>query len=195
MSEPTKRPSAIDVLPTLAELGERIAVIGPAGAGKSTLAAAMARKTGATLFHLDQLFHQSDTEWVPRPPEEFDRLHAEAMAYPSWVMEGNYSRHLSARLTRATGVIWLAVPRPVCVWRYLRRSFSAGQRRAGGLPGGSERFKWHMMRHILIVQPRDEKKMTRIVAASGKPLVLLRRAGQIRRAYAKWDLPPPDRAF
>lgn len=178
-------------LPTLAELGERVAVIGPVGAGKSTLAAAIAQKTGATLFHLDQLHHQPGTEWQARPAEEFARLHAEAVAEAFWVMDGNYSRHMPERLARATSIVWLALPLSICVHRYLHRCLSPRQRRAGGLPGGSERFKWHMLRHILVVQPKAVPKMQRLVKESGKPLILLRRTGEVRQAYAKWGLEQP----
>lgn len=180
-------------LPPLAELGERIAVIGPAGAGKSTLAAALAQKTGADLFHLDPLFHQPGTEWQPRPDGEFDRLHAEAITHASWVIDGNYTHHMPARLARATSVVWLAIPVSLCVYRYLRRCFTPGQRRSGGLPGGSERIKWQMLRHILVVQPKAVPKMEKLVAESGKPLVLLQSTGEIRQAYAKWGLEQPTR--
>lgn len=107
-------------------------------------------------------------------------------------MDGNYSRHLTERLARASSAIWLAVPVPVCVWRYLRRCLSKGQRRDGGLDGGSERFKWHMLRHIVLVQPGKAPIMERLVAESGKPLIRLSAADRIEAAYAKWGLDPHD---
>ena len=51
----------------LEALGQRIMVCGPSNAGKSTLAVALARKLGATPFHVDLFRHQPDTNWVQRP--------------------------------------------------------------------------------------------------------------------------------
>ena len=64
---------------SLEELGPRICIMGPSNSGKSTLADAIARKTSLPLIHLDQLHHLPDSKWVPRKPEDFYRLHAEAV--------------------------------------------------------------------------------------------------------------------
>lgn len=61
---------------SLNDLGSRICIMGPSNSGKSTLAKAIASRTGLPLIHLDQLHHLPDTKWVPREPEDFYRLHA-----------------------------------------------------------------------------------------------------------------------
>jgi hypothetical protein len=91
----------------LAELGERICVLGPSNSGKSTLAVAIARKTGLPAVHLDRLHHVPGTDWKVRPAEEFVALHEAAIAGELWVMDGNYSRLFARRFERATGIIVL----------------------------------------------------------------------------------------
>lgn len=75
----------------LSELGTRICVLGPSNSGKSTLAAAIGRKLGIEVVHLDQLHHVPSSDWQPRPANEFLALHDEAINREQWVMEGNYS--------------------------------------------------------------------------------------------------------
>jgi hypothetical protein len=58
-----------------ATLGERIVILGPSNAGKSTLAVALSEKLGIPAVHLDQLHHLPDTNWQPRPEAEFAALH------------------------------------------------------------------------------------------------------------------------
>ena len=72
----------------LAEFGQRICILGPSNSGKSTLAAAVARKLGLPVVHLDQLHHLPDTDWQPRPRSEFVALHDAAIAGERWVMDG-----------------------------------------------------------------------------------------------------------
>ena len=46
-------------------LGQRIMVMGPSNAGKSTLATAIGRRLELPIVHLDQLNHLPNTDWVP----------------------------------------------------------------------------------------------------------------------------------
>ncbi|WP_294331387.1 hypothetical protein [uncultured Sphingomonas sp.] len=99
----------------LAALGPRICILGPSGSGKSTLGVAIGRRQALPVVHLDQLHHLPGTEWVPRPAKDFLATHDPAIAADRWVMEGNYTRLLPQRLTRATGLSLLDVKRrPAC---------------------------------------------------------------------------------
>ena len=98
----------------LETLGNRICVCGPSNAGKSTLAAALGRKLKTTTIYLDQLHHQPNTNWIPRPKEEFLALHQSAISGESWVIEGNYMALLQPRIARATGIVLLGTDRSRC---------------------------------------------------------------------------------
>lgn len=82
----------------LAELGERICILGPSNSGKSTLADAIARKRGLPAIHLDRLYHLPHTNWQPRPGEAFVALHDQAIADERWVIDGNYTKCMPQRL-------------------------------------------------------------------------------------------------
>lgn len=98
---------------------ERIIIIGGNGSGKTTLARAMAQRLGLPLTHLDQLYWQGD--WQPAPAAQFDRLLAEAMARPAWIIDGNIKRTLPLRLQRCDTAIWLDFPTWRCLLGALRR--------------------------------------------------------------------------
>ena len=171
----------------LAALGPRICIFGPSNAGKSTLAAKLGRKLDIPLVHLDLLHHLPGTDWQPRPQEDFDRLHDEAIAGERWIIEGNYSRLMPERLKRATGVIWIDTPVAGNLWRYFRRTLFEGER-AGALEGGKDSIKLLMVRHIVFVQPGSRGKMARMIADSGVPLLHIRSLGELNARAAAWGL-------
>lgn len=142
---------------TLDDLGERICIMGPSNSGKSTLADAIARSRGLDPVHLDQLHHLPNTDWVPRPADEFTALHQEVVAGTRWVVEGNYSRLFPQRLARATGFILLDIPTSLSLYRYLRRCwFESG--RKGGLEGGRDSVKWSMIQHIFVTTRANRRR-------------------------------------
>ncbi|PHM71881.1 GTPase [Xenorhabdus kozodoii] len=93
----------------LSDLGNRICIMGPSNSGKSTLANAISRKSNLKAIHLDLLFHLPHTDWQERPIDEFISLHEMAIKEDNWVIDGNYRKYLSQRLSRATGVILLDI--------------------------------------------------------------------------------------
>ncbi|MGO4701275.1 AAA family ATPase [Dyella sp. 2RAB6] len=171
----------------LAELGERICVLGPSNSGKSTLADAIARKRGLPVVHLDQLHHLPDTDWQPRPFDEFVALHDRAIAAERWVIDGNYTRCMPQRLRRATGLILLDVPVSLSLLRYVRRT-RAGSRRVGAIAGGRERISWDMLHHIALVTPGNRKRYLALYRDLELPKLHLPSARAIEACYRDWGL-------
>ncbi len=171
----------------LAALGRRICVLGPSNSGKSTLAAAVARKLGLPVVHLDQLYHLPGTDWQPRPAVEFVALHDAAIVDESWVMDGNYSLCLPQRLRRATGVILLDISATASLLRYFRRTlFERG--RIGALDGGKDSVKWLMIRHICVVSPKNRKRYAVLFDDIELPKIYLKSMDEIDRSYEHWGL-------
>lgn len=141
----------------LDDLGSRICIIGPSNSGKSTLAATIGRARGLTPIHLDQLYHRPNTDWQPRPHEEFIALHDEAILGASWVMDGNYSRCQPQRLARATGIILLDASTATSLLRYLRRSWFERDR-PGNLEGAKDSVKWAMIRFITVTTRQNRMR-------------------------------------
>lgn len=167
----------------LAALGPRICILGPSGSGKSTLGVAIGRLQDLPVVHLDQLHHLPGTEWVPRPPAEFTALHDAAIAGDHWVIEGNYTRLLSQRLARATGLILLDVSAPTSLFRYVRRCWFE-RARAGTLEGARDRVRWAMLHHIAGPSRRNRQRYGTIFAEAALPKIALRSPRALAAFYA-----------
>lgn len=103
------------------DMGElqRWLVIGPCGAGKSTLAMELGERLALPVVHLDRL------NWLPGWREEdrevfAQRVH-EAVAQERWIIDGNYGGTLAMRLVRAQVVVWLDYSLARCLWGIGRR--------------------------------------------------------------------------
>lgn len=98
---------------------KRILIVGCAGSGKSTLGKKLAQKLHLPLVHLDH-FH-----WLPgrnrRTDDAFAQLQEKACEQETWIMDGTYLRHLSTRLPYADTVIFLDLPRWLCLWHIIKR--------------------------------------------------------------------------
>ena len=98
---------------------QKIIVIGSSGAGKSTFATRLHEVTGIELIHLDQIHWRPN--WVEPPKDEWREIVADVIKRKSWIMDGNYSGTMEMRITACDTVIFLDLPRIVCVWRILKR--------------------------------------------------------------------------
>ena len=173
--------------PSLDSLGPRICICGPSNAGKSTLAAALGRKLGRPVVHLDQLHHQPNTNWVPRPREEFEKLHDAAILGDSWVMEGNYSGLYPRRMARASSIILLGDNRWANFRRYLRRTIFQ-KNRVGNLEGAQDSIKWVMVNWILFHQPKRRSRDIRLLKSYDLPMIKLDSMRELNALYSAWGL-------
>ncbi|GAA4283700.1 adenylate kinase [Brevibacterium daeguense] len=103
----------------------RIAVIGTAGSGKSTIAAAIAQTLGVPRLELDSLHWQAN--WTRAQPDqmrsEVAAFMSEAVNGGSWVIDGNYRGILGNQvLDGADTVVWLDPIRSRMITQSARRS-------------------------------------------------------------------------
>ena len=94
--------------------GQRVAVHGATGSGKTAFARRLGEILGLTTLELDALFWQPN--WLQTPQAEFrDKVEAALYANPDgWVCDGNYTSALGNLVrSRADTVIWLRLPLPV----------------------------------------------------------------------------------
>jgi adenylate kinase family enzyme len=171
----------------VADLGERICVLGPSNSGKSTLAEAIARKQGLEVVHLDLLYHLPNTDWEVRPADEFLALHDGAITGERWVIDGNYSKCMPQRFLRATGLILLDVSTPASLFRYCRRTIFE-PKRVGALEGGRDSIKWGMIHHIVVVSPKNRKRYANMFLDIDLPKVQLTSIRAIKQCYQTWGL-------
>jgi adenylate kinase family enzyme len=167
----------------LDDLGTRICILGPSNSGKSTLAAAISLARDLKAVHLDQLYHQPNTDWEIRPKEEFIALHDEAIAGEFWVMDGNYSICMPQRFARATGLILLDVSTSTSLLRYFHRTVFGRRNRAGALAGGHDSIKWDMVHHIAVTTRANRKRYAALFRQINLPKICLSSAREIEHFY------------
>lgn len=92
---------------------ERVAIIGPGGAGKSTLARQLGAITGVPVIHLDREHWKPG--WVETPAAEWEERVRELAAAERWIIDGNYGGTLDVRLDRADTVVFLDFGRFRCL--------------------------------------------------------------------------------
>ncbi|KAJ1555518.1 hypothetical protein HK405_001105 [Cladochytrium tenue] len=113
----------------------RVVVLGSTGAGKSTLAVALAARLGVTFIELDAIYWQRGG-WEPLPEDEFVRQVEAAVAAAEaetdgggkdggggWVIAGNYRATQKVTLPRAQAVVWLDYGLWTVFWRLWWRTW------------------------------------------------------------------------
>lgn len=173
--------------PSLPAGVQRVLVAGSSGAGKTTMAAALAARLGLPHTELDSLYHGPG--WVPRPEFEAD---VEAMlASGRWVTEYQYRPVKDRLLAQADAVVWLDHPFPLVVARLLGRSVVRAVTGRAYWNGNRETFAmWlrgsHPLRIVLSREFWAKRRRTEAecaqAAARGAVVVRLRGA----RAASRW---------
>jgi len=145
---------------------KRVLIIGSSGAGKTTLALALAEKTKLPLIHLDtEYWHPG---WVATPDEVWHAKVEELSARASWIMEGNYSGTFSIRMPRADTIILVTRPRWVCLARAIWRSIKYFRRTRPDLAEGCpEQFDLEFYKWIWDFPNRSQQKMDDATASIG----------------------------
>ena len=98
---------------------QRILIIGSGGAGKTTLARTLGGILDISVIHLDALFWKPG--WIESTSAEWTEALRSVMGSARWIMDGNYGRTLAERLERCDTVIFLDIPRILCLWRVIKR--------------------------------------------------------------------------
>ncbi|HUZ42201.1 MAG TPA: hypothetical protein VMU68_12535 [Acidimicrobiales bacterium] len=101
---------------------KRVAVVGSGGAGKTTFARDLSRRTGLPVVHLDHLYWKPG--WVETPSDEWRIVQDERLTADEWIVDGNYSGTFDVRFRRVDTIIILAPSRWRCLSRVLRRTIT-----------------------------------------------------------------------
>ena len=168
--------------------GRRIAVVGPTGSGKTTLARRLAEMKGVRHIELDALHWGAG--WTPCPREEFRERVSMETAGEAWVVDGSYGAVRDIVWTRADTLVWLDYPLRITLPRIVRRT---ARRVAAGTElwnGNKESFRLALFdRDSLVVYAiRTHKRRKRdYIHALGEgryshlQIVRLRSPGALRR--------------
>jgi adenylate kinase family enzyme len=169
---------------------ERVLIIGNAGSGKSTLWRRIAETYQVPAGYLDRQFWR--TGWKEPPEHEFTAAVEAAVAEPAWVMDGNYSRPFAIRMPAADTIIWLDLPRWLCLsratWRWISYQGRTRPDMPEGCPGKIDlaflRWIWdypgRLRAGTLVALERH---------GAGKQVIILRSRADVRRFLASLDVP------
>jgi len=134
---------------------KKVLIIGPGGAGKSTLAKELGRITEIPVIHLDAIYWKPG--WVETGKEEWKSIVEGLIAKDSWIMDGNYGGTLDARLAAADTVVFFDLPPFLCIWRFfIRRIKFHKKNRPDMAEGCNERISWTFLKWVYNYR-RDKK--------------------------------------
>ena len=162
---------------------QRVLVIGPCGAGKSTLAMDLGPRLGLPVYHMDQLNWQPG--WVESSKDEIRARLSTILATDRWLIDGNYGGTLKERLERADTVIYLDYPISLCFWRLIRRILKyRGRARPDMTKDCPERFDLAFLFYVLRWNSGPRIRTERQLTAHAEKIVRLRSPSHLNRWLA-----------
>ena len=150
----------------------RIAIIGPAAVGKSTLAQRLSDVLGIPVYHLDSLYWRPG--WTPTPANEWEETLRGIVDSEAWIVDGNFTQTMRDRLEAADTIIYLDLPRLASTIGAIRRRLLHRWRPAPGVQVQSrpmfnlQLFRWiwsfpHDHRPVILAMLREQPSSKRVV--------------------------------
>jgi adenylate kinase family enzyme len=165
---------------------KKILVIGPGGAGKSTLANQLGRLLEIEVLHLDQIYWHPG--WVEMPKAEWLRTIEGLLRRDAWIMDGNYSGSLEIRFAACDTVIFMDLQRVRCMCRVLKRRLTHWNKSRPDMADGCpERLTLEFVWWIWNYTRRTKPKVVRMIEshAGEKKIVWLRSSSEVERWLKK----------
>jgi len=158
----------------------RVMVLGSAGSGKSTLSQNLGMIFNLPIIHLDMYFWKSN--WVMTPDEEWDQIVNDFALQEQWIIDGNYSRTIDLRIERADLIIYLDMPRWLCLLRVLKRRIMYHNRTRPDMNEGCpEKIDFEFLKWIWNYRKRSRMKtIKKLEQVRGiKEVVILKNQKQV----------------
>jgi adenylate kinase family enzyme len=155
---------------------KKILIIGSGGAGKSTFAKRLHEAIGVEVIHLDKIFWRPN--WVETPKDEWAKTIENLLKKDSWIMDGNFGGTMEMRIAASDTVVFLDLPRTICVRQAFKRFLSyKGTNRPDMTEGCKEKFDYEFFKWLwnfpaqakpeieaLLKQSEDTKEIIRLTS-------------------------------
>ena len=159
---------------------KKVLVIGPGGAGKSTVARRLGELLRLEVQHLDRFYWRAG--WQEPPKDDWVHTINELARGDSWIMDGNYSGTLDLRIQHCDTIIFLDLPRLVCLWRIVkRRLLNRNRSRDDMAEGCKEKLDWSFVQWVWHYSQRSRPKVVRLLREHSptKQIVWLRSRSEV----------------
>ena len=166
---------------------KRVLVIGSGGSGKSTFAVELGRATGLPVIHLDPEYWRPG--WEGTPKDEWTSRVEKLLAGDSWIMDGNFGGTREIRMQAADTIIFLDLPRRVCLYRVLKRTIKYyGRSRPDMSEGCNERLDLEFILWVWNYKHRSRKRLlAELERLEGKSVIILQNQKQVSDLLANLE--------
>lgn len=137
---------------------KKIVIIGPPGAGKTTLARNLGPLLKMKVFHLDRLFWEPG--WKGKSSEARMEILRGLVQEKRWIIEGTYLDSSEPRLNAADTIIFLDMHPLVCLWRIWQRHRKYHERPRRDIPKGcTDKLTMFRILKVVIFPFRGRRKL------------------------------------
>jgi len=160
----------------------KVLVIGSCGSGKSTFATRLGELLDLEVLHLDRFYWRPG--WVKPTPDEWIKTVMDLIHRDSWIIDGNYSGTLDLRIPKCDTIVFLDLPRWLCLWRIMRRwlQYRKSQRHdmAEGCP---EKIDGEFVLWVWNYPRRSKPRVMKLLEehSEGKQIVWLRSRAEVEK--------------
>ena len=165
---------------------KKVIVIGPGGAGKSTVARRLGERLNIEVKHLDRFYWQPG--WQEPPKEEWLEKVKELTRADTWIIDGNYGGTLETRIERCDTIVFLDLPRLLCLWRIAKRRLLYRDRsRPDMAEGCHEKLDWSFVQWVWNYSRRSRPKVIKLLRENSatKQIVWLRSRAEIEKFLSR----------
>ena len=157
-------------------------VIGPGGSGKSTFARRLGEILGIEVKHLDSFYWRAG--WTKPSNENWLKKVDELISGESWIIDGNFGGTLARRVERCDTIIFLDMPRLLCVWRVTKRRLTYRNRsRPDMAEGCAEKLDFEFISWVWNYSNRSRPKVVKLINENkaSKKIVWLRSNADVEK--------------
>ena len=161
---------------------KRVLVIGPGGAGKSTFANRLGKLLGIEVKHLDRFYWRAG--WTKPPNDDWLKTVTELTVGDAWIMDGNFGGTLDLRLRSCDTIIFLDMPRLLCLWRVTKRRLLYRNRsRPDMAEGCNEKLDLEFISWVWNYAHRSRPRVVKLLEehSRSKEIVWLRSKADVER--------------